>query len=553
MNKVFETAFRGCGLSFSWVKRSQPYRQYLARQKQLTAEYSEGSQRGIALRAGTLDWGQRLYVGNNERKALELSLPNGTIPPINAELRTNLFLLGTAMVNKAAARLPKDARELADKCKDASSKDQIGILQELSQCVLKSSRQDSFWALRHNQGNERAFPTGYGFTSKKAKPNCLGYASLVAGFAKRARLKAIAVTPLMYAESCYNQARYKIAKKLLANSKSGVFKPSKAFRSYLKKVIAHVERAGGLFQVSHNAILVRLRDYSWVLVDPYYGVISNQLDQGDIRNKARLLEKYALVTPGISLYGKSKSVQSHLDKYLEGYDLCFKAGIQYEKRSSKKNFGIGRAAQALNSLDEKTRSILLESVFPEELQDFLRYAGLKTMDPTDVFLSFCLNEVKDLKFKHFEGDKINKNLALQRRINNNSEARKIARTLSNQIHAASIKALDLHWRTRCSFYAHPHFEVSGLEYSLASALVRMVSINGNCWRHMTLPLAEEFFGMDTLHNHILRLQGVNTEAQSERMLRPFWAAKSLPVCSGPASRIIKELSPALEHRNPVTI
>lgn len=321
----------GCNSSLVEVIRSEDFQLLANVCANLEGRFPPHTDEGVALRTGHLNMG-RLLNTLPEAEAISQARKGAAIKNASDDnlLRVLVFCLGQALVKAAQNCLPPDILDLASQWKTASADQQINIARQLffafrcktqeaeGTLTMEVVREKMERKLAEVDDERNVLPVLYGMWDKeKCLANCQGKTQMFIAFGRLAGARALCVSPVRHCRNELREYRERMYQEMIADLRQRNLEDADAEMAesiLASRVEKHLE-SGEEF---HVGAALELRDGRWVLIDPHglaWGVFP---DTWDLSNTCRILEKYALVLPGLQLIkydgGRSKQV---LDQRLE--------------------------------------------------------------------------------------------------------------------------------------------------------------------------------------------------------------------------------------------
>ena len=191
----------------------------------------------------------------------------------------------------------------------ASQKRQISIGDLLAKTFfMPSEKKRSEEEDRADQPVSRVLPHLYGRWTDQhgCRANCLGKAQLIAAFARLAGVPAMTVTPLVLLQSLYNREKAEAARQILRALEQYRIPLDSRRRVGLKMIRRFSRLEQDHVSWIHLAIVLKLRNGEWMLVDPNMGVRSVLTPEWGVDQIYRLLTKVSPVLPGVSIVRRSE-------------------------------------------------------------------------------------------------------------------------------------------------------------------------------------------------------------------------------------------------------
>lgn len=337
MSQVLEKAFLGTGCSLQQARRSRRYAQLLDQERCLEAQVAHDEAARAALFAGPL----AVTVALNKRPIDRAPSAIAKLPPRarSIEQRAMFRLLGERIAAEAAKRLPAHIRRLAKRWHELEEFEQRALLIAFS-AWLKTSEGDKPKTIeedRANQPDERVLPAAYRPGRKgHPQPNCLGKAQLIAGFVHLARAEAFGCVPILM----YDMARISVHRDICHETlKALVAMPgyNRKWAKRLRSAIAEEDKKLNQPSWQHAAVLIKLANGRWIMVDPNFRGVQELPEQRQLRSQLALLKRFAAVQPGVALLdgprdlnGCSRKLRHKLKRNIE--PARFVAELSLSKR-----------------------------------------------------------------------------------------------------------------------------------------------------------------------------------------------------------------------------
>ena len=313
LRRLFAYGFsKGCGKSRKAAMNAGFYNRVLERCQALRA-LSPNSDEAVALRAGHQRFGG-LLARHSETEALELARG---LEPLATQASPLFHPLakkfGHQIIARARFCLPQQALLLAEEWVSASCERQKAILEDLfdSLNVLKYQAAESgesedllgeYQRRRFHRICGRFLPHSFGRLEDGASPNCLGMAELLAAWCEVAGVGPYLIAvPLQIAQQMSGVFLEMLRRSYLPIAGClGADGPGMLLDFALEEFFEEKTNELQSYEQFHAAVVIRLGDGSWYLLDPYmenHGVLP---ECWEIEEARQVLRKYQTVLPGLS-------------------------------------------------------------------------------------------------------------------------------------------------------------------------------------------------------------------------------------------------------------
>ncbi len=315
--KITQTVRRilelGCGLDLEKVLRSKRYEALCQKSETLLKCHPVGSDLGIALRAGHMEFG-RLVNTVGERMAITAARDIKSQFGLGLEMRPLVQIVGEKIVQAATRCLTPEMKAMAKKWKTIGAAEQIEMCRKLY-TDLRSTEQirkgeltvESAWAgigrsFEANQwDNKKVLPRQYGpWNPDTCVANCQGKTQMIVAFARLAGARVITVHPMIDAMRTLGHMRQQVYDLITDDIRQrNMIHIDETFTASLQGFLIendHIQR-----HYFHVCAAVELSDGRWVLIDSHalnFGIFP---DIWDIPSVADKLDRYKNVLPGLEI------------------------------------------------------------------------------------------------------------------------------------------------------------------------------------------------------------------------------------------------------------
>ena len=481
---------------------------------------------------------------------LRVALDGATLGIASASERAGVSYFGRRLVEIASRALPgKFLRDALTWQRTSSAKRQREILSQLLY-EIRMPCSAQYLEDMANQPSDRVLPNSYCNWSlpNSIKPNCLGKAQIVSAFLRLAGAEAYAATVIVPR----GQERSRLASDLFASFEC-------AFPKDCREILESADACGYMgylakryeekFQeqtFAHFAVIVRLKDGSWLFCDPNYELCVElpadfQMDEVRSELKARKLN-----LPGATVLRRSTCVEESLK--LTRRQAEFRAFTQFLENASRYALGPSAAVEMLSSgamlgIYRQLVSSYLQRTKPGELEKRRRELS-KKRDLTDrecAKFMLLLGHSQDQKSEQSLED-----LARSRNWAKGLNAETVRKSLASQANSfvgalvhditADIEARDT---------VHPVLEIGHVEQLLAVHTLRHIGVDLKQVGQASRALLAHGFSQYLLHDVL-----VTTTESGQSPKRQDQSSVSLVRCEFEAAnaQCIEAILRALPYR-----
>lgn len=525
VNNVFQAAFAGCGLSLRSVQAGHAWKELDQRGRALHKQHPQASELGVMLRAGPHVIGE-LLCHHSLATAVEQARNCRGIWHYDAAFLATMAFLGDALQESAVPCLPElfdlEQREyhfldklslpaspkaLAEAWQSGDGRTRLQIAKLLAATfVTPGESRVSYEDDRKDQPAERVLPKYFGRwdLKKGSRVNCLGKAIMVAGFARLAGIRALAVIPTRLQHIEQYRSRGLAASVCLAGLKAASVPLSEARAHSLEDIARAGRRSADDYSWLHMSIALDMGGGEWALVDPNMGIASVLPKDWLIDPAADSLSYCSQVLPGLSLLKQVPDYRSIYADYLNLTRVNCALLIPFAAE------GFSSTATKEQIVDRLVRSELLDHVL--SWQEF----GPSELDPDasrrrkaiSALLEFTLDLTRPavggkparkclwFVFGEYPDDKLLAEIS-------DEEAREALLTLCYKFASRAIRLMDEDVG-RSRWFAelvHPQCQLSPVGFGLATAVMAHVglSMGGTVSRQVEKRLNYHCFDLYRLH------------------------------------------------------
>lgn len=336
--KVLAECLAGCGLNPDSVRQGKRQRTQSRRFQALPTLHPEDTDLGAMLRAGPHVMGE-LLCHHSLPEAVERARSTSQLWVYDPHVLASLTCLGEALQARAIRclpvqfdvenreycfldklTLPLTPEQLAQTWRGGDRKTRLQVAKLLA-ATFVTAKEDrvSYEADRRDQPAERVLPARYGrwHLRRGSRANCLGKAIMVAGFAKMAQARALAVIPTRL--SCNEERHHRgLAARICLEELEAANVPlSRGRRRSLESVVGSGRSADRDVSWLHMSIAMDMGKGEWVLVDPNMGMASVIPETWEGNDAYETLIYCEQVLPGLSLLRQIPDSRSRFQGYLE--------------------------------------------------------------------------------------------------------------------------------------------------------------------------------------------------------------------------------------------
>jgi len=246
----------------------------------------------------------------------------------------------------------------------------------------------------YDQPRERVLPALYGKWDPELgannRPNCLGKFQLLIAFGHLVNAEMLALTPLIYGSSSMSGYRVKACRMIYDLVQELPIKVSEKRQKSLFNVIKQMWINNSLPELQHFAVLYRMKDSKWLLIDPNLGlstVMKNTAEIDEIRSELFDLQEQA---PGASVLLRD---DKELSKYQHFVDIV-------EKNCAK----VSEIKQQIAEANDwpSLKALLFESGIANEMLGWDSFFDITDRDKSkrfDKVALFLYNQAYEVKKK----------------------------------------------------------------------------------------------------------------------------------------------------------
>lgn len=338
-------------MSLQDAMTSQRYDELLRKEKEVSDRYPEETDEGKALRAGHMLMGMLLNA-HSETEALKQVSSMRLNDAFNPELRALTRYLGERIVSAAGECLPEDVLRLAREWKTCDVERQIDIAGSLFERFLSPSQEGGLmteenffklafgWMEFQDVSPPKILPKLYGMWGEGGNPNCQGKAQMLTAFGRIAGTDVLCVDPISDSRGIERASFRAILDLILRDVHDRQLHIDAELQRTIDVTMRYIQAETLRPDSYHVAVVLRLRDDRWVLIDPHcltWGVLSAEWNVSEI---ARILGKYGDVLPGLNIATHDHGIHErwHADRIRRTKELLERSRLmQIEIESAGSN------------------------------------------------------------------------------------------------------------------------------------------------------------------------------------------------------------------------
>ena len=389
-SRVFETAFSGCGRSFSEIQQSRSYRRQQNMLDELLRKHPANSALGSLLKLGPLRASALLNQYSFD-EAVDQARQIEEDFEYNPSLFATMHCFSNVLLRSAQDCLPGrfiephdcwsrignkprkelDLDKIARSWKSRTSKQRYEIGKMLMYLFRDQESRDSESLVNDNQDQDidRVLPALYGQwdPEKKNRANCLGRAQLLAAFGLKADARMLSAVPVEDYWQLLLRKRSEVASKVLRFYAGAGLPLKDRSKKSLQAVKEQIDKRENGVRLHHMTLALQLRGSSWMLIDPNFHMRGYFDEDWQMNDIYELCERTSSSLPGFSCLRKHEATLSGFDGLIRQTDVACGQALSFARQISSAEYTKDEIVNALANSSFLDELLKLPEFAPFEL------------------------------------------------------------------------------------------------------------------------------------------------------------------------------------------